>query len=283
VKPVFIKHPGSNYNKNMEGQTETQTMAKPVEVASQEKQNNDFEYPNEYRERIRFTHSELERIIQQGEENINLGPTYHLQTSKGEPLMVDSLSVDYKDKYGGAHRKYYLVAQDLSGKIVGDRTTDVRELEFKGDKYARGEGMTATGKRGGNVSSTIEAVHQDILQREAQRIGKRVDWHVSNSNMEKLQDLQEDFRLNPSENLKAQIDNKIAEQRRWQAVYGVGGKLGFNDSGTKSFSPEDSARKYEPANSSLDLPPTDPDLYKQSRKEVLDRVMSRMKEISSKT
>lgn len=237
-------------------------------------------YPIEYRSRMEEILAELEKVRQADEKYLNVGPTYHLQTSKGGALIVDSIYFDFKDKSRRQHRKYYLIAQDTGGQIVGDRSTDIMQLEFNGEKYARADGMLATGKRGGGIATAIESTHLNLLEKEARQLGLRIDWHISNRNLEDLQELREEFRLSPSEELDNQIKEKEAEQRRWQAVYGNGGKLGFDNSGTKTFSQEDPEEKHHPANIAIEQPPTDTDLYNQYKNATIKRVMERMKKVA---
>ncbi len=110
----------------------------PVEIPTNTSE--DIDYSKEYRDRMNDQVEELERVRNYDENMLNVGPRYSLRTSKGEPLMVDTIYFDYKDKQGTQHRKYYMVAQDTNGRVVGDRFTTVKELEYKGDRYALAEG-----------------------------------------------------------------------------------------------------------------------------------------------
>ena len=241
-----------------------------------------IDYPDSYRERMGITALEIEGAEKSEKYVVNIGPRYNLSTSKGEPIMVDSLYVDYIQRSGLPARKYYLVAQDINGQIVGDRTTLASQFDINGDKYASAEGMTATGKRGAGIVTVIETVHQDILQREATRLNQRVVWYISNANNEVLADFKDNYKINPSDDLALEIKNKEEEQVAWQKVYGVGGKMGFDETGRKAFLASDLEEKYHTSEITVTSLPKDKDLYSRARGETVDRVIERMKKVSGK-
>ncbi len=121
----------------------------------------------------------------------------------------------------------------------------------------------------------------DVLQRDAIRLGRRVNWHISNRNNEDLEELREEFRLNPSEELARKIKINEEEQKRWKAIYGENGKLGFGNNWTKTFNADESEEKYHSLENGVTMPPQDQDLYKREQKETVDRVLERMKKVAN--
>lgn len=210
-----------------------------VEITKTEAGFEDIALEESYIPRIQASAVELNNILGAGEEHIRFGPDYLVNTSKGVGLSVKTLYIDGKDGSGRSVRKLYELCTDSSNRIIAHRYTTLVQREFKGEQYWRGEGLIATGIRNQGLAMPLEQIHMDLLQREADRTGQRVTWHISNMNSETLDEAKRELAEHPTPELQARVDSLIAEQERWKSVYGPGGKLGFNDGSDKDFFKKD--------------------------------------------
>lgn len=210
------------------------------------------------------------------------------KTSSGKNLLIDSIlyhkNSDMFDLYTDA-MNLVLVAKDLeTNSITGLRlsTVDNKPKSFAANTLDYdAHGFIVTKSKGTGVASALDRAYEQALkqvvnQRDAQseeiyqgqiardpklaeeykRRPEQITWSVENKNLEELLKLKNKLRHASEENdtenierLRKQIEDKQAEQARWQALYGEGGKLGMKmaNSGSETFSPGEhyTRPKYE--------------------------------------
>ena len=194
----------------------------------------------DYYNRLVMIGDELENIIELDEKHLEYGPVYEVTTSAGQKLEVITVCHDGKTATGLKCRKWYLVAIDDQGHVVADRHTTLTFREWEGEKFATAEGMIATGIRGKGLALPLEKVHLDVLQREANRKTNGIDritWHISNHHNELLVEAKDEYKKDENPDLLPKLNQMIEEQKRWQAIYGPDGKLGFKTGWNKDFRP----------------------------------------------
>ena len=195
------------------------------------------EYPSDFRLRMKYLHEELESLSTENPEAIRFGPDYRMVTAKGTPLFFETIFYDHEPSLNRQARTYHILALDSDGNILGIRSTRIDEHGFPGRRYASARGLLITGARHSGIGLPLETVHLDLLQREADRLNMRVDWHVENFNGESLDKLLALYAQTHESSLVPLIRNLEQDQTGWQVLYGSKGKLGIDLHGQRSFSP----------------------------------------------
>ena len=232
-----------------------------------------IKYPSDYVERMREQESDYAKFLPHSE----LGPIFTIRTSKGEVIRIDSFYIDGQAK-GEKMRRYYLIAQNTNGEIVGDSSTDVVTSQVNTDNL-KAEGFTAAGVRGMGVGTQLELANAVVLQRYAAESLKEIAWHASNYNLEVLEELKSKRTELPDPDLESQITEKELEQANWMRIYGPGGRLGMNEDAERVFTTETTIDTTNP-DFKVELPVTDPDLYKRQKTDAIERVLDRAKKVA---
>ncbi len=188
---------------------------------------------------------DLEVLSALPEEYVHKGPTFDVETKDGVKLKCENyiLNLEQCTDAGLAHlvqnafvggERAYLVAKDESGRVVGTRVSSL----FHERRIARGkEGILVKSKikiveKGQGLAWPVEQSFQLFLQFYADTKKMPVIWKIENQNLEKLEEYREKIDVDPEV-----IRSMEEEQRRWQALYGEGGKLGVMN-GKKVFQPK---------------------------------------------
>jgi hypothetical protein len=175
------------------------------------------------------------------DSRLHFGPTLTTQTSKGLPLDLHSLWVqpkpgeEVKGRKGTPLAKTFLVlATDEDTKVIGFRSAQIgavnEDLRVKSD--------IATGLRGEGISTRLDLALLFLLRVEAAKRGKEIVWAIENGNLRTLE-MQKFADSTPN------IKEYEAEQKRWKALYGAEGKLGFNHNGTLIIEPHRDYGAYD--------------------------------------
>ncbi len=218
----------------------------------------------------------LEEAEQTG--RLRFGPLYHGSTSEGMAVDVQDFSATYPNFMSGTRSEnHILVATDSAGNILGIRAAAAEQSDSTSqqEEYS---GHIITIKKGRGVATVIESAFIHLLQRKADESGKIIYWKVANQNELDLESLRA---------TGAPTEDKDQEQKRWQALYGVGGKFGFKamgkdekdrDSYVKELQPLSSFEKPALANS--DSQSDIPQERVQARMEMEAREEKRLSQVS---
>lgn len=146
----------------------------------------------------------------------------------GEELTVSQFSGN-KAEDDDISEETVFIAKDHLGRFVGYRLTQIKEPEYLDEARATGYTRIALGGQG--IATALEVINQDYLQRLADTLQKPLVQVVSNANEEDLRRLRDDGAADEV------IAKKELEQKRWQRLYGPGGKLGFDERRKRVFTP----------------------------------------------
>ncbi len=158
------------------------------------------------------------------------------KTSQGKEIKVDCLSWIGDDGFAIANkRRVVLVATDpVDGKVVGLRLSDIRQDGLlKDEKRGFVNKETITGEiltrlRGEGIAPALDnaflkTVTKIVNYYKQEFLGEhQFNWVVENANLKRLNQKKEDGLSGP------ELEELETEQKRWQAVYGENGKLGFS-------------------------------------------------------
>lgn len=187
---------------------------------------------------------DLEVLTALPDEYVHKGPVFEVETKSGMKLTCENYILNLQEcmDAGLGHlvinafiggERAYLVVKNESGRVVGTRISSL----FHEDRIMRGkEGVLVKSKikmieKGQGLAWPVEHAFQQFLQFYADRKQLPVMWKIENQNLEKLEEYREKEDADP-----VLLDSMEEEQRRWQALYGPGGKLGVID-GKKVFQP----------------------------------------------
>ena len=184
-------------------------------------------------------------------------PQMSEKTSQGKVLNIDVLSWnDTRGRENGDDRQAVtLIAKDSnSGEVVGIRLSYISKGELKYDKEKddyvskqKVSGEIITKLRGEGIAPALDNAFLKVITMMANDYKQRFpgntefDWVVENANLKRLLAKKE----------KGLTDSELreleTEQKRWQAIYGEGGKFGFKKTGeydyVKTIVPEVEAGK----------------------------------------
>jgi hypothetical protein len=150
-----------------------------------------------------------------------------VQLPSGDELTVSQFS--RRAEHDDITEETVFLARDHSGLLVGYRLTQTKEPEYLNEARATGYTRIAVGGQG--IATVLEMINQEYLQHLANTLQEPLVQVVSNANEEDLR------RLRDSGAAEDVIAKKELEQKRWQSLYGPGGKLGFDERGKRTFTP----------------------------------------------
>jgi hypothetical protein len=160
------------------------------------------------------------------------------KTSRGETILVDTLSwLDRNDAFDDIKKRLVLIATDPTNKkIIGLRLSDIQKgslsKDEEEDNYINNEnvrGEILTRYRGEGIATAVDTVFMRILTKVANEYKQnypgsyQLNWNVENQNLKRIEE--KNNLIKPI--TKTDIKNK-EEQKRWQSLYGEGGKFGFS-------------------------------------------------------
>ena len=190
-----------------------------------------------------FTFSQdLKTDLQLNNGQLFFGQDFKAKTSKGLDIIVKTVYCDRpvssaQDKFY-KQQKIYFIATDNHGKLLGHRKQDLffyhpsDEHKFQLESL----GTVATRFRDLGISTVIDTAHIAMMQKKVNSLGEgaKLRWVLVNGNEDDLFQLrtpaskslgleQEGLSM---EERAVLIEKKEAEQKRWQALYGLQGKFG---------------------------------------------------------
>ncbi|MGB4965674.1 MAG: hypothetical protein WBO77_01020 [Microgenomates group bacterium] len=188
-------------------------------------------------ERTKRLTGELKSSLAEG--RVHFGPVFHVQTSRGQAISISTLKSERSHTSAGTslrNTRYYLIAQDSDGKVLGLRKTDLRDLATGIE--SDGEVMTLPDVPG--VASTIELTNLFILQNEANTRGRSIVDKGDPANLRRLASL-EDMASESDEHWEL-YQRKLEESNRWSHLFGPEGTYGYNDEYRLTFEPNRAAQ-----------------------------------------
>lgn len=167
---------------------------------------------------------EVMEVLVPRKDDIQHGPVYAVETAQGMPLRVNLLFLDNADD---AARTYFLLAHTMDGRLAGYRGSDLK----KGETNYTVRGGVETVLRNAGVTTPIELVHADVLQREADALGLPVVEESIDANGSKWQNLlfaYEGYKhIFPEE--PEIVREKRLEHERWELMWGKDGQMGYSE------------------------------------------------------
>lgn len=183
-------------------------------------------------------HQLLSEKLESSPESVRFGPTYSVKTLKGESLSVSTVFF-VEEGQDDFTRPYLLIAKNSEGEIVGIKTISVSDtVEVVTEIDVLEE------YRGKGISTAIELVFLDLMQKYANEKQVDVNWEVTNTNLERLEKVREQYRSEIDSLQLADLKKLEMEQKRWRNNWGDGGKMGLTG-GKRVFSPNNSPTDLE--------------------------------------
>lgn len=171
---------------------------------------------------------------------MQFGPVYHVETSSHIPLQIHTAEGAMSN--GGS--RLFLVAQDESQEVVGQIATTIKPTNKLFQRGLEAKAYIVTSQRAQGVATTLELAHFDLLQQEADGWHRVLTYKGDDLNAREVAGLRKSFGeysiLNSEE--RKLIEAKEVERKRWLALYGKDGKLGFDSKLTRFFSPGQTRR-----------------------------------------
>lgn len=166
------------------------------------------------------------------QDDVRSGMRYVSQLKDGSELVVSQFvrgDAAHGEVVTGdyAIEESALLAQNSEDRLVGYRLTQVKEPFGE----LRAMGYTRASIGGEGIATSLEEANSDYLQRLSNQVKRPIVQVVSNSNADDIR------RLREAGASAAVLEAKEAEQQRWQAMYGTGGSLGFDERGRKVIAP----------------------------------------------
>ncbi len=165
-------------------------------------------------------------------DNFQFGPIYETETTRGMNLKVRTLMLDDAglDEESG-RTVYRFIAEDDKGKIVAIMYGAMDEV-VDGIKV---EGALTVGKTGKGIATAMSLVQIDFLSRVAKERNRTLSYQVENKNLVRLFEIRDQVRQGLRKRVELAL--AMAEQMRWQALWGDEGKLGYKN-GVKTLEPK---------------------------------------------
>lgn len=153
---------------------------------------------------------------------------YEVKTKSGEILKCESryFFTDFRNNETEFHESRelktsifcYLVARNVAGEIVGMRIVPL----FQNDRSMDAFSKIIVRDKGKGYGSALDEVYVQLLQDFADEYDKNVVWNISNENLDKLNTYKAEDKADPTK-----VSMLEEEQKRWQSLYGDGGKFGI--------------------------------------------------------
>ncbi len=238
--------------------TFSQRSSKPEFVFESADIQSDRTYEDDLEECSLNSYGEIKKFLTEKGESISVGPTYHTQSTKGEPVTISVVFRTTLNRDIPVNKILY-VALDKQGKLLGHRTTYLDER----DDFFIGTGDVNIVKRNSGILIPIELANEDFLTRYAREKDKDITYQVTNGNFNYLKDIKEKYSAIVStyedtadwrrkkEYLEKEIQRTEQEQIRWLKVWGTNGKLGFDANGIKVYEAAYDPRDEPPSISSI--------------------------------
>lgn len=180
---------------------------------------------------------DLDALTRLPAEYVHKGPVFEVEAKAGKRLTCENYLLDLEEcvNAGLGHlvenafiggERAYLVAKDEAGNVIGTRISSL----FHEKRIMRGkEGVLAKSKikiveKGQGLAWPVERAFLQFLQFYADSKRLPVVWKIENQNLERLEEYRAKEDANP-----AQLQSMEEEQKRWQVLYGNGGRLGITD------------------------------------------------------
>lgn len=196
-------------------------------------------YDQEYQNYRRFDVAErlframpyLDSVLNSGKAVF--GPIFNVQTSDtNHNLIVDLISkglVAAGSSSAQDAASYFLVAKTTKGEVVGLRKTSLYDF----GEYMDGSGEVMTLPVVPGTGSALELVNILIVQQEANLRNKPIIYTVDPANPKRLEEVASliDGSFHYKEKLRyfELYQRKLEEFKRWSALFGNNGILGFTD------------------------------------------------------
>ncbi|MBI5151881.1 MAG: hypothetical protein HZA34_04985 [Candidatus Pacebacteria bacterium] len=162
---------------------------------------------------------------------LRFGPTYYAQSSGGVDVEIKTQFITFDSRVVA----YALYARSTNGEIIGFRNSTFSEFwECFGYIYAA--------VRGKGLSTALDSAHLDFLQRLSNEYRQPITWIVLNANNAKMNDALDKAKRNPTNENLSLLQKAIAEQQRWQKMWGTQGKLEIPENGPKIIQAQISRR-----------------------------------------
>ena len=177
--------------------------------------------------RRRFSQSVQDVLfeLQKLESSAVFGPRYHMNTSGGQPIAVSLIFADEDLNDTSFRRSLFLIACDASNAVVGIR----RAWLHPSDDIIKATGRIDIDFGTKGVSTVIELVHADVMQREADASEIKVIEEALNVNEGDREFLKRLYFDNHAlfKEMPQLLIEKDQEQERWQFQWGENGQLGY--------------------------------------------------------
>lgn len=193
--------------------------------------------------------AEVQREVQEARENnpakVISGPIIVVEGT-GRQVAVETTIIDNEGN-GKFKETLLLVVKDPeTGEVVGYRRLGVGE-NTRGDALIAG-GSIHIRDRGTGLAKYIETAAEQALAKVANEQGKPVRWIVIDNNQHAIQKTQEQIDglgtsaqdVTERARLQTELSERIAENQRWQTMWGPKGKMGFDERHTKFIQPSGS-------------------------------------------
>ncbi len=168
------------------------------------------------------------------------GPRFEFLTNQGEKIICETKFFYFKNLFGSEGFLYspteefvngvycYVFVNNEKGDTVALRTVPLTKMMT---------GLEARSKiivkeKGKGYAKPTDEAFVGTLQWFANRLKQKITWVVHNENLEELEELEH----NPKATAD-QLEQKRAEQARWQSLYGEGGYFKIQK-GKRVFEPE---------------------------------------------
>lgn len=146
-------------------------------------------------------------------KQLNFGPLFHITTSKGNELEV--ITLNYENNQYGRNKRSYFIYGIMSGIGVAARRTSV--IEYAPDENSV-TGRLDTGIKGQGFGTTLELVHEIVLQNEA-NINGRISWVITDQNYNHVLVSKRLLSMENNDLNRQQHEEAVKEHNRWKKIY----------------------------------------------------------------
>ncbi len=175
--------------------------------------------------------------------SISMGPRYHLTSTQGRDVVIpvftrgEVRSMSPGDPMGSTQDAYLIALDEQTGRVIGHR----KFLISPAGDQALAVGTIVVRDKGSGIASTLELASDYHLRQLATELGKPIMQAVTNFNQKELDKLEKAYEDSGDETLLKAVTAKREEKKRWQALYGEKGKLGFDRDGFRTIYPDNTA------------------------------------------
>lgn len=186
----------------------------------------------------------LRERLQQNRDLVGLGPRYYLRDAEGRNQYADCFMMtdgcDYSNLRIQEIEKaekicFFLILYNQYNEILGYRRMTLTR-DGKNDNHLGG--MIEMKIIGENHAISLEMATVDFVQRLTTMLGEKIIWDMIDLHQDELENVKKKLRAGLMKIVE--LETQIAEQLRWDKLYGHFGLLGFKN-GRKLFNPQKSA------------------------------------------